>query len=121
MASRFTLPHIEINRFKDRQDYAGSGSAGNPVDRIRAEHGRRLQNELEAALRLADELRPTDERLPAPTTTILEVELRRGTDPDRLDRSRDDIRSVPQRQMIETTGLSRCSFRMARSKYSPEF
>src|SRR5580693_4909271 len=93
MPSRFTLPHIEITRFRDRQDYAGVGSGGNPVDRIRAEHGRRLQGELDTALRLAEELRPKDDRLPAATTTILEVELRRGMDADRLSRSRDDIRS----------------------------
>jgi len=93
MASRFTLPHIEITRFKSRQDYAGVGSGGNPVDRIREEHGRRLQGELNAALKLAEEMRPKDDRLPAPTTSIIEVELRRGADPETLDRKRSDIRS----------------------------
>jgi len=93
MASRFTLPHIEISRFKQNHEYASSGAGGNPGDRIRAEHGRRLQGELSAALKLAEELRPKDERLPAATTTILEVELRRGTDPEKLDRVRDNIRS----------------------------
>ena len=101
MASRFTLPHIEITRFRQQHEYASSGSGGNPVDRIRTEHGRRLQGELDAALKLAEELRPKDERLPAATTSILEVELRRGTDPEKLDRVRDNIRSRSDRHSAE--------------------
>ncbi|WIW50358.1 S8 family peptidase (plasmid) [Bradyrhizobium sp. 62B] len=93
MASRFTLPHIEITRFKSQQDYSGVGGGGSSAVRIREEHGRRLQGELDAALKLAEELRPKDDRLPAPTTSIIEVELRRGTDPETLDRKKADIRS----------------------------
>jgi hypothetical protein len=93
MASRFTLPHIEITRFASPQEYVGVGSAGSPGDRIREEHGLRLQSELAAALRLAEELRPKDDRLPPATTSILEVELRRGTDPDVLEAKRADIRA----------------------------
>jgi hypothetical protein len=93
MASRFALPHIEITRLAAAQEYAGPGAYGNPVDRIRAEHGKRLQNELRAALALADQARPKDDRLPAPTATILEVELRRGADPDAsLEFKRDQIK-----------------------------
>jgi hypothetical protein len=45
----------------------------------RAESRRgRLQGELDAAQKLAEELRPKDDRLPAATTSIIEVELRRG-------------------------------------------
>src|SRR5580704_9358275 len=93
MASRFTLPHIEITRFTSQQEYAGVGSGGSSAVRIREEHGRRLQGELDAALNLAEELRPRDDRLPAATTSIIEVELRRGTDPEKLDRKSADIRS----------------------------
>lgn len=93
MASRFKLPHIEIDRFRSRKEYAGSGSGGNIASRIREEHGRRLQGELEAAMRLAEESRPRDDRLPTPTTSIIEVQLRRGTDPEKLDRKSDNIRS----------------------------
>ena len=93
MASRFALPHIEITRLASSQDYAGAGAFGNPVDRIRAEHGRRLQNELSATLTLAEQTRPKDDRLPAPTGMILEVELRRRADPeDTLQFKRDQIR-----------------------------
>jgi hypothetical protein len=93
MASRFTLPLIDITRFKSQQQYAGIGSGGDSTVRIREEHGRRLQGELDAALKLAEELRPKDDRLPAATTSIIEVELRRGTDPEKLDRKAVDIRS----------------------------
>lgn len=93
MSSRFTLPHIEITRFKSQHDYVGVGGGGSSAVRIREEHGRRLQGELDAALKLAEELRPKDDRLPAATTSIIEVELRRGTDPEKLDRKTADIRS----------------------------
>lgn len=94
MPSRFTLPHIEISRLKTQQEYAGAGSGGGgSAVRIRDEHGRRLQREYEAALKIAEELRPTDERLPAATTSIIEVELRRGSDPESLNRKTDKIRS----------------------------
>ena len=93
MASRFTLPHIEIARFKSEQDYSGIGGGGSSAVRIRDEHGRRLQGEFAAAMKLAEELRPKDDRLPAATTSIIEVELRRGADPESLDRKKAEIRS----------------------------
>src|SRR6266481_2309355 len=93
MASRFTLPHIEITRFKSQQAYTGVGGGGNSAVRIREEHGRRLKGELDAALKLADEMRTKDVRLPASTTSIIEVGLRRGADPKTLDRKKADIRS----------------------------
>jgi hypothetical protein len=93
MASRFTLPHIEISRFRSQQDYAGVFSGGSSAVRIREEHGPRLQKEFDAALKLAEELRPKDDRLPAATSTIIEVELRRGADPETLDRKKAEIRS----------------------------
>jgi hypothetical protein len=117
MPSRFTLPHIEITRFKSQHEYAGVGAGGgSSAVRIREEHGRRLQGELDAALQLAEELRPKDDRLPAPTTSIIEVELRRGTDPEKLDRKTADIRSVPRKPMNVTTGRLPYSCRAARKR-----
>lgn len=98
MASRFTLPHIEISKFKSKHDYTGVSSGGSSKVRIRDEHGRRLQGELTAALRLSEELRPKDERLPAPATAILEVELQRGADPDALTKKTVGIRSSAAKQ-----------------------
>jgi len=92
MASRFDLPHIDIAPFASSQPYAGSGSGGSSAPRIREEHGRRLQNELKAALSLSDTQRPVDGRLETPTGTFLEVELRRGAKPDVLESKRENIR-----------------------------
>lgn len=93
MVSRFTLPHIDIARFSTSQPYQGSSAGSGGSSRVRAEHGRRVQNELAAALALAGHIRPTDERLEPPSGTFIEVELRSGTKPDALDQKRKGIRS----------------------------
>jgi hypothetical protein len=93
MPSRFALPHIDIGRFVESQTYLGSSSGGAGSIRVREEHGRRLQNELNAALRLADDLRPQDPRLDAPTGTFLEVELARRSKADLLDQKREGLKS----------------------------
>ncbi|BBK44871.1 hypothetical protein STVA_48910 [Allostella vacuolata] len=93
MASRFVLPHIDIARLSTSHAYLGAsgGSGGNP--RGRQEHGRRVQNELAAALALADQYRPIDDRLDPPTGAFIEVDLRAGTKPDALDQKTQGIRS----------------------------
>lgn len=93
MPSRYNLPHIDIARFAATQDYVGEPGFGNPAVRVREEHGRRLQNELQASLDAAAQVRTADERLPAPTGSLIEVELRRGTEPDALDMKRQGIRA----------------------------
>ncbi len=91
MASRFSLPHIDIASFASTQVYQRSGSGGSSTARIRAEHGRRIQNELRAALVLADAMRPSDERLAPPTGVPIEILLRRGSKADILDQKRQGI------------------------------
>jgi hypothetical protein len=93
MPSRYNLPHIDIARFASEHDYSGDGAFGDPAARDRAEHGRRLQGELDAALAMADQARPTDDRLPPITGARIEVELRRGTDPEVLNLKREGIRA----------------------------
>src|SRR6476646_10153379 len=92
MASRFTLPHIEITKFKSQHSYQGVGAGGGVGAREREEHGRRLQGQLDAAFKLIEAMRPKDDRLPLPTTTILEVELRRGANPQILQKKRLGLR-----------------------------
>lgn len=101
MASRFSLPHIDIARFRQSQTYLGSGSGGSGAARIRAEHGRRVQNELQAALQIADLNRPTDERIKKIEGIFVEVELRRGTKPDVLDQKSKGIRSGAVKQVAQ--------------------
>jgi len=93
MPSRYNLPHIDIARFAAEQDYSSEGAFGDPAARDRAEHGRRLQSELDAALAMADQTRPIDDRLPPITGSRIEVELRRGTDPEVLNLKTQGIRS----------------------------
>lgn len=93
MASRFTLPHVDISAFAAAQPYSGHQSFGSSAVRIRAEHGSRIRNELNVALTAATALRPTDERLEAPSGSIIEVDLRKGTAADALDLKSEGIRS----------------------------
>ena len=93
MPTRFTLPHIDLTRFATSTPYMGQGSGGGTNARVRAEHGRRIQHELQAALRLADTQRIADDRLPPSEGSIIEVELRRGEGADKLDAKSEGIRS----------------------------
>jgi hypothetical protein len=93
MPSRFTLPHVDITPLVATSDYSGEGAFGSPGVRIREEHGKRIQNELRVAMAAADETRPADARLEAPTGTYIEVELRRGTPGDALDMKTSGIRT----------------------------
>lgn len=93
MPSRYNLPHINIAAFLATHDYVGEGMPGNPAVRERQAHGQRLRNELRASLDMAMQTRPIDERLPPPTGSVIEVELRRGTEGDKLDMIRQGVRS----------------------------
>lgn len=93
MPSRYNLPHIDISAFVSTHEYVGEGSGGSSAARERVAHGQRLQNELRVAWGAADQNRPADERLETPTGTFLEVELRPGTPPDKLDMKRQHIRT----------------------------
>ncbi len=93
MATRFTLPHIDISRRYESSEYLGEGSGRDKNVRIREEHGARLQRELDAALLMIDQQRIIDARLPAPEGGYIEVELTRGSDPDKLERSKLKVRT----------------------------
>jgi hypothetical protein len=93
MPPRYTLPHIDISAYADAQEYSGHSSFDGGAVRIRAEHGRRLQNELTAALNASQEARPTDQRLEQPPGSLVEVSLRRGTDPEKLNMKTEGVRA----------------------------
>ncbi|PIO42666.1 S8 family peptidase [Phyllobacterium zundukense] len=92
MPTRFTLPHIDISVFHTSSDYAGQGGGGSSAVRIREEHGAKLLNELNTAFEAADSARVVDDRLPPPQGSYVEVELRRGTNPDVLAKKRQGIK-----------------------------
>ena len=64
MATRFSLPHIDISANYSSSAYTGEGSGRSNNVRIRDEHAARLQNELDAALAVVDQQRAADPRLP---------------------------------------------------------
>jgi hypothetical protein len=109
MPSRFNLPHIDISPFASSQDYAGSSAFGNPCDRIREEHGRRLQNELRAVLALADASCP---RRQARSSKLNCAEVQ---EPISLSKSARTSGLVPRRRTRGMTGQSPSSSRTVRA------
>ncbi|MBN9219632.1 MAG: S8 family peptidase [Mesorhizobium sp.] len=92
MASRFTLPHIDISRLSEPADYTGEGSGRSNTVRERDAHGALLQREFDAAIAMIDAQRAVDERLPAAQGGYIEVALKRGTNPDDLERKKLNVR-----------------------------
>lgn len=94
MPTRFTLPHIDISTRGITRPYQAPreniGGGGTP--RIREEHGARLQAQLAATFRSSDAVRPVDDRIPPPEGTYIEVELRRSSKPDELEKKKAGIR-----------------------------
>lgn len=91
----FDKPHVDITARVFTRPYQASrqnvGGGGAP--RIRAQHGARLQAEMQAAFIDADDIRPEDDRLEQPEGVFLEVDLRRSSNPEAvLERKRDNIR-----------------------------
>lgn len=92
----FDKPHIDISRrvrsapYKAPRRNMGGGSAL----RVREEHGARILMEMRAAFAESDAIRPQDQRVESVPGTFVEVELRRGTNPETtLDRNRDGVRT----------------------------
>ncbi|MBZ9921681.1 S8 family peptidase [Mesorhizobium sp. BR1-1-7] len=107
MPTRFTLPHIDISERHTSSPYTGEGAGRSNNVRIREEHAVKLKHELEAALAVIDQQRPADPRLPAPQGGYIEVELRRGSNPDILERRSLGLRpgAVKDRQAARFVGL----------------
>src|ERR1700722_16503417 len=93
MASRFNLPHIDITARSSAHGYLSDAGFARGTPRDRAEHGRRVQNELRVALAAGAALRPTDDRLPPAPGVYLEVELDRGKPADSIDLKSQGVRS----------------------------
>lgn len=89
----FTRPHIDISPFVVSHEYQGSRTPISHEDRIRAEHGSRVQRQLDAALNVMDVIRQEEPNLAESSGSYIEVELRSGTQPDLLDMSSRNIKS----------------------------
>ena len=90
----FDKPHIDISARVNRTQYQAprQNIGGSGAPRIRAEHGAMIAAQFEAAFRDADENRPEDDRVGAAEGVYIEVDLRRGSNPEKvLQRKRDGV------------------------------
>ena len=81
MASPYDLPHIDLSRRLQAAPFtsAASNPIGAGTPRSREEHGEKLCGELAASYRAFDAARREDPRLEPPQGAFLEVELKRGS------------------------------------------
>ncbi len=105
MASPYDLPHIDLSRRAQAVPF--TSTASNPVGvgtrRSREEHGAKLRGELAAAYQAFDAARREDERLDPPEGAFLEVELKRGSRIEAVERKRDGI--TPGAARLEETDI----------------
>lgn len=96
MAPRYTLPHIDLIGRKSRVAYKASNDrfrSGNQP-RGRVAHGGKLRGDLASAFKAFDEARPEDPRVEPVKGAFLEVELRRGSVADNLERKTDGVKPL---------------------------
>lgn len=94
MASPYGLPHIDLSRRLQAAPFtsAASNPIGAGTPRSREEHGEKLRGELAASYRAFDVARREDPRLDPPQGAFLEVELKRGSRVDGIERRDDGIK-----------------------------
>ena len=91
----FNKPHIDVSGRLITRSYQAprQNIGGGGAPRIRDQHAARIEAEMKAAFVQADQSRPTDDRITPPEGVYLEVDLQRGSAPDKtLERKRDKIR-----------------------------
>ena len=93
MTSPYELPHLDLSRRLQAVPFtsAASNPVGAGTPRSREQHGAKLRGELAAAYRAFDAARREDERIGPPVGAFLEVELKRGTRIETVERRRDGI------------------------------
>lgn len=108
----FVLPHLDIsersqaNQYKSPPRNVGSGGA----PRIRAQHGAVLLAQLRAAFQETVDAPPPDGRFDRSEGAYYEVELRRGSDVEALDKSRSGILSGAAKRNADTEALTAVLF-----------
>ena len=95
----FDKPHIDISARVNRTRYQAprQNIGGGGAPRIRAEHGALVAAQFEAAFRDADAHRTEDERVEAAEGVYIEVDLKKGSNPEKvLQRKKDRVLSADQ-------------------------
>ena len=105
MTSPYELPHLDLSRRFQAVPF--TSAARNPVGagtpRSREHHGAKLRGELAAAYGAFDAARREDERIGPPAGAFLEVELKRGTRIETVERKKNGI--VPGAARREETDI----------------
>ena len=93
MAYPYDLPHIDLSQRLQAAPFtsADSNPIGAGTTRSREEHGEKLRGELAASYRAFDAARRKDPRLDPPQGAFLEIELKRGSRVDVVERRNDGI------------------------------
>jgi hypothetical protein len=94
MTSRYDLPHIDLNDRKSRVAYKSEGAPIDKPPRNRVAHGGKLRGDLQSAFKAFNEARPRDPRVEPVNGAFLEVELRRGSVIDDLERKTDGVKPL---------------------------
>ena len=102
MAAPYDLPHIDLVRRLQAAPFtsAASNQIGAGTPRSREEHGEKLRGELAASYRAFDAARREDPRLDPPQGAFLEVELKRGSRVEVVERKKTGIQ--PGAARLET-------------------
>jgi len=97
MPGPFERPHLRIDGRIRRAEYTppSSRGGGDRIPRNRGDHAVKLRSELDRSYEAFEARRIRDERLPNPDGVFLEVELRRGTPVETLDRKGPKIKAGP--------------------------
>jgi|TARA_R100001244_G_scaffold125742_1_gene95906 hypothetical protein len=103
------LPHIDISALVRRGDYKSPGNNGrvNPLQRIRADHGRRMAEELRTAFNQADQTQSAlvgeIPDLEGSGGIYLEVELNRLTGAEIIERKTENTRQSAEKVLDDGT------------------
>lgn len=94
MASKYTLPHINIENRRERADFKSTNERfpGSLPPRDRQQHGAMLRGQFSQAATEFEHDRPRDDRVSPDAGVYLEVELRPNANPDGLERKRSHLK-----------------------------
>lgn len=94
MASKYSLPHINIESRRVQANYKSTNERfpGSPPPRDRRKHGAMLRGQFSKAVTEFEQDRPHDDRVTADGGVYLEVELRSNASPDGLERKRSKLK-----------------------------
>lgn len=98
----FNKPHIDISQRVVKRSYQAPrrNMGGGSAPRIREKHGARILAEMRSAFTDAESTIPSDDRLEEPSGVFVEVDLRKGANPEAvLERKKDNVRTAASQKI----------------------